>query len=689
MINPITISNFKSGCLVIISLAWFFASDAIGEDERSGESITELPELVTETQPFLFQKGVASSLSFIDTEKLDRSGLDSISQLSAQSPNLNISNNSLRSFGDVYTIRGIGNTAFFSDPGVVLYIDDAPFGNAFAYALDLYDVEELEIRRGPQGTFFGRNSEAGVIEVRTRQPDNTLRTSAAAIFGNYDRQEYRVSFSGPLVSDRLFISLNGGYAQHDGFVHNTFLNKNTDTRDSWIGRMALRWVPSEEWAISFGLNGEVFDDGDQRIVSLNGDPFQVSSDFEGSTQIDRNTQSFKAARSFDWGVITSITTRQDWSLNPNTLDLDLSSDPFFTSTITQFQDLWTEELRMESKESDESTWHWRTGLFFLDSETKGDSVRTFFGAPERSVYTIKESNYAFFGSVIHKLFDDFKIVGGIRYDYSEKSIDRVKASVQGQNLEVIRDVDDSNFVPTLGFSYQLTKELNIYGSTGLGFKSGGFSAFSDDPIISQYNTETVWSNEFGIKMLAFNENLQLSLSAFYNDIDDYQVERSFTLTDYIIVNAPKSHSSGIELEMVSNPVEPLEIGVTFGYTNFEFDEYLDPFSGNDFKGKRAPFTPEFTLNISALYEHKNGFFAWIQFNALGDIYFDEANTPRYRQSDYGLLNARFGYQRDWFSVVLFGRNLTDTNYFTNKIIDLDAGVPGEPQTFGFKTSISF
>jgi len=129
--------------------------------------------------------------------------------------------------------------------------------------------------------------------------------------------------------------------------------------------------------------------------------------------------------------------------------------------------------------------------------------------------------------------------------------------------------------------------------------------------------------------------------------------------------------------------------IAFGCTHFEFDEYLDPFSGNDFKGNQAPFTPEFTFNISAQYEHKNGFFAWVQYNALGDIYFDEANTTRYRQSDYGLLNARFGYQRDWFSVVLFGRNLTDTDYYTNKIIDLDAGVPGEPQTFGFKTSINF
>ena len=550
-------------------------------------------------------------------------------------------------------------------------------------------VEEIEIRRGPQGTFFGRNSEAGVIEVKTRQPDNNFRTHASVAYGNYDSQDYRFSFAGPMVKDRFFISLKGGHSQRDGFMHNTFLNKNTDTRDSWVGRMALRWTPSEDWAITFGLIGEKFDDGDQRIVPLSGDPFQVSSDFEGVTQIERNSQSFHVAHSFDWAIITSVTTRQDWSLDPNKLDLDLSSDPLFTSTIIQSQDLWTQELRLESKENDENAWQWRAGFFFLDSETRGNTIRTFFGAAERIVYNMNERNYSFFGRAMKTMFNNFEIVSGIRFDSSEKNIDRVKVDVQGQNLEVIRGIDESNVIPSFGLSYQITKDLNVYGLTGLGFKTGGFSAFSDDPNISQYKTETVWSNEFGFKMLAFNERLKLSLSAFYNDIDDYQVERSFTLTDYIIVNAPKSHTSGIELEIVSNPIEQLEFAVAFGYTNFEFDEYRDPFSGNDFKGKRAPFTPEFTLNLSAQYEHKSGLFAWLEFKALGDTYYDEANTLRYMQSDYGLLNANLGYQREWLSIVLYSRNLTDSVYFTNKVIDLDAGIPGEPQMFGIKTSISF
>ena len=673
---------------MVIPLTWLFISQAVAEEETAGSAVTELPELITEAIP-LFHKGIASSLSLLDTQDLDLSGLSSISQLQTQSPNLNISSNSLRSFGDIYTIRGLGNTAFFSDPGVVLYIDDVPFGNAYSYVPDLIDVEEIEIHRGPQGTLFGRNSEAGVIAVRTRQPDNNFKTSASVAYGNYDNQDYRLSFTGPLIKDHLYFSLSGGHTQRDGFLYNTFLQKNTDTRDSWFGRIALRWTPNEDWDITLGLNGEKYDDGDQRITSLLGDPYQVNSDLEGLTKIERNNQSLRAVRTFDWGTITSVTTRNDWSLNPNILDLDLSSDPLFTSTILQSQDLWTQELRIESKEDDTKYLRWRAGFFFLDGDTNGDTTRTFFGAPERTVYEINENNYAIFGRAIYTMLKHFEIVAGIRYDYTEKKINRVKASIQGQNLEVIRGADYSNVIPTLGLNYRINKDLNVYGVTGLGFKTGGFSAFSDDPQIAQYDTETVWSNEWGLKMTAFDEQLQLTLSAFYNEMDDYQVERSFTLTDYIIVNAPDSHASGFEVELVSIPIESLTFNIAFGYTNFEFDEYLDPFTGNNFKGKRAPFTPEFTLNLSTSYEHKNGLFAWMEYKALGDTYYDEANTLRYMQSDYGVLNANIGYQRDWFSIVLYGRNLTESTYYTNKVIDIDAGVPGEPQTYGIMTSVRF
>jgi iron complex outermembrane receptor protein len=127
----------------------------------------------------------------------------------------------------------------------------------------------------------------------------------------------------------------------------------------------------------------------------------------------------------------------------------------------------------------------------------------------------------------------------------------------------------------------------------------------------------------------------------------------------------------------------------FGYTRSTFIRYNDPVTGKNLDGEFTPYTPEFNASFAAQYKHPKGWFGRIQFVAVGETFYDEANTGRYRQASYGLLNTRVGWERKHFAVYCFGNNVTDTEYFANKIVDLNAGVPGDPAIIGVMAKLTY
>ena len=148
-----------------------------------------------------------------------------------------------------------------------MYVDDVPFGDAATFTTDLLAVDRVEVFRGPQGTRFGKNSEAGVIRLATRKPGNIFEAEGGASFSTFNSQQYQASAMGALVTNQLFFSLAGKYATSDGFIHNDLLNSHVDRREALDGRAALRWSPLENWDVDFTVTGDRFNDG-IGIVSL-------------------------------------------------------------------------------------------------------------------------------------------------------------------------------------------------------------------------------------------------------------------------------------------------------------------------------------------------------------------------------------------------------------------------------------
>ena len=277
---------------------------------------------------------------------------------------------------------------------------------------------------------------------------------------------------------------------------------------------------------------------------------------------------------------------------------------------------------------------------------------------------------------------------GLRLDYHESEIDRLKTSNLGAPAPV-RGSDDEMFVsPVVGLTYAITPTLDGFVRSSIGNKPGGFTAFVDSVNGPEFERETNWSNEIGLQYDNPDEDLRIGLRAFWDQIDDYQFNQSVPFsTDFAVVNADEVTSLGMELDLAWTPIERLTIRSSLGYVNAEFDSYSA--FGNNFNGKEVPFVPEYTGSTGIRYDFESGFFAQTSVRVSGSTSFDAANTGTFTQDAYALWDAEIGYATERFTIALFGRNLLDEEYYSFINPQIAAGSPGDPQLLGLRLRTMF
>ncbi len=304
-------------------------------------------------------------------------------------------------------------------------------------------------------------------------------------------------------------------------------------------------------------------------------------------------------------------------------------------------------------------------------------------------YTQRSETYALFGELGRTFSEKVEATLGLRLDYTTRELHRTHDSTFGSPPPVNADAGFFNAAPKLTLAYHFNDAILAYGSTGLGFKPGGLSAFVDPPGSPKFGTETAWASELGLKSTWLGGKVTANASLFYNDVTDYQVEL-FTPggIDITVANAPSARTLGAELELSLKPWAGVELSAFGGYTDARLNNFTDPFTGVTVHDARPPYVPQYNAGISAQYRHRSGLIVRIGFTAVGETVFDPVNSAL-NQSAYGLLSARFGYEREHFGIFLFGENLTDTEYFTKKVSSLNAGAPGQPQIFGIEATARY
>ena len=638
-----------------------------------------------------------SRSSVLTQDQVEDRQINNLVDLSGLSPNLHINNNSIQSYGDIITMRGIANTQLFGPAGVQLYVDGIPQADVSSYSSTLYDVDSIEILRGPQGHKFGKSVTGGAINVKTKAPTDKQVNKASASYGTFDTQKYNLSSSGPLDGDGFSYSVALQRALSDGYINNTA--GNADTSETWHGSLRFSLDRGNGTKIGFGANFETHELGAQPLVKRNGgDFYDRSTDFDESTEIDRNQQFLTVESELDGYTFFSITNRNDWSMNPNRLDLDLSDTPDQTSVIVQDQTEWTQELRIESEQGAEIDWV--LGAFYSDSEIEGDATRKFgfLTITEKTVFSSESQNFALFTSLSKDISDADYISFGLRYDNFEKKINRTKDGVDfpsptfaptpyTDNLSDSNDFDTLS--PSLDWERKITEGLTGNIRATYSEKPGGFSAYTTDASQISFSEEETLSYEIGL-LFTPTESWGLNLTAFLNDIKNYQFELPVTgSTNYYVANADEVTAKGIEIEGYLKPSENFTFSVAYGLCDSEYDK----FDGSELVGKQVSFIPEHTLALSLNYEFDNGLYGQVGTKTIGDAhYWDyDGSNPTDKIDSYTLLDANLGYNWNSWEFSVFGVNITDEEYYTSLVNNLPGtpGIAGSPRVIGLSISKEF
>jgi iron complex outermembrane recepter protein len=642
---------------------------------------------------------VPISLTTLSQQEIEDGKIDSFRDVAANTPNF-FTTVSDRAF-NFQTIRGLGNANFLSRDSISFFIDDVPYENVHQFLPGaLFDVERIEVLRGPQSTLYGRNSQAGVINVISRQPTNFPEITLGASYGNFNQRQLEFSASDAVIKDKLKFRIAGIYDARDGFTENTFLDDDANNLSSVAGRANLVWTPSDKWDIAFNATGAANNDGDNTYVPIEQeDPFETELDIPGDTDLSINTQSLRIGYEGTGFKLTSITTRNGTNHNYNA-DGDYSPEDLFEFDTRQETTVVSQEIRLQSPD-DANRLRWIAGGYFQDRSYDIDPQQLKSFTDNSNSVTqgrYDQTTFAGFGQIDFKPVEPLTLTAGLRYENSdEELLRRSFVTFEGDNSAenttpfVNSSVDDDAVIPKFAIEYSFSPNMATYASITRGYKPPTQNYSTDDPTLRDVRAEKSWNYELGVKSSWLKDRLSVNVAGFINDISDYQAPLVGDTQPFEDITNAEVLIRGVEIEAQAKPISGLDLIAGFGYTDPEYTQYIDPLTGENFEGNKLIYAPEFTLNLAAQYRTKFGLFSRVELQGLGNYYFDDDNSLK--QDSLALVNARIGYEAEQYGIYLFVNNLFDKEYLTSAFFSDTAGQNlasyGDRRTFGIQVKSEF
>ncbi|MEO6839045.1 MAG: TonB-dependent receptor [Ginsengibacter sp.] len=665
-----------------------------------------------------------ASITTLSSKAIENYGITNMNDLTAISPDLYSGDP-----GDkrsVTSIRGIVTTSY--DPAVATYIDGVDQFGLDTYISQLYDVDRIEILRGPQGTLYGRNAMGGVINVITKRPENNTTGFADITYGNYGQQRYTAGIRTALIKDKLFFGAAGMYEGRNGFYTNEFNNSNYDKQHSISGNYYLKYLINSKWEATINAKHTANrNDGPFPLVmgadAALKNPFQLDQNAitEMVDNIFNSSLSLNySGRTFNFNSQSSY--QSDYRYYKTPIDGDFSQADA-VSINNNYGKKWnnvnvfTQEFKFTSPATSGNRFKWTAGTYFFHQYSPNKQATIFgkdaalVGSPDIDYSLInttiaRATGVAVYGQETYRAAKKIDITVGLRYDY-EHDYQNVLGQYQKdpdpnpqynfQN-DTSATANFSAFSPKVGFTWHYTKDDIAFITYSSGFRTGGLTPLSSDPTqppLYKYKPEHSNNIEVGSKNIFLNNKLILNTSLFYTIVSDVQVP-TLVLPDAVTItkNTGKLTSKGAELEVNSLPVKGLEVDYSFGYTNVKYNS-LKLSENNaevNLAGKRQIFTPDVTSMLAAQYSFEIGhkkntqLFVRGEWKYLGNQYFDQANTIE--QNPYSIFNTRCGINLKKFSIILWGKNLADKKYILYAY-DFGAVHLGDPETYGATVSVKF
>ena len=675
---------------------------------------------------------VPISITSFGTKMLETRGITGIGNLSSAVPNVQFAPfpnaaTSVRIF-----IRGIGNVndQITQDPSVAVYIDGIYSARIQGQATEVAELDRVEVLRGPQGSLYGRNATGGAINFITRPPSfDGFSGSQRLGIGNYDMFEARTFLNVPL-SRRLAAQFSYLHSQADGFVENlgTGASRFGDRRrDAY--RAALRWEPIDSLDIRYSYDRS--DVGDTAPYTLTPVPFyprRAERPTQSSTFVrdlaanDITAQGHTLIATFDAAddlQLKSLTgyRKLDVQYNQNAAPGIFGPFPANRNQFFQKQDQFSQELQAIGNLLDKQL-QYAVGLYYIEESADNyDTSRQFnfnFANPglnfiERYV-TAKNVAYAAYAQLTYSpnFFDrrlHLTLGGRYSYDLRKGSFQRNVTSASGILTTGVFGAGrrtSSDFSPNFTIAYDATKDVNIYVKMVQGYKTGGFNvnASSLDRFIAGFGPENVRSYEGGIKSEWLDRTLRVNLALFHMDYQDIQVGVADAVNPSLvdIINAGKARINGFELDITAQPAHGLTASINYGYLDAKFTRVMNNAGANIASSFPFVQAPKHTLTAALDYDIAKTRIGDLSANvtySFVDKQFSQPGDIRYVIPSYGLLDARLTLARipilnSGMKVSLWGRNLTDENYY---ISHFNAFVPGAqfgtPRTYGADLTVDF
>lgn len=661
------------------------------------------------------------SVSALSSETLEQRQVFDTLDIVFNAPNLTGNANIGQSTATTFFIRGVGTTENLAtaDTSVGLYVDDVYIARQAVNNFQLFDIERVEVLRGPQGTLYGRNTNGGAIKVVTKKPNDETEIEGRFTYGSFDRYEAKISGNAPLT-DTLFVRGGVLVEQADGWKENITLDRDVDDTDYVGTRFALRALPSDRVTIDIAFDWS-------RDRTNGGYASDIAGVLRPSTGDLRTVVSGTDARGFarTWGLSANVA----WDINDNytltsisgyrqtfqDLFLDLSDQPVSLFELEQTQDAeqFSQEFQLNGQIL--PNLQLTSGLYYFHEQVDAD-LTNFIGANFfANTFDTTVDSYAVFAHLDYSV-GPFTLIAGGRYTRDEKSLNTVATSsipapafnFDTNDLRALReagqaidpDLEFDKFTPKVGLNWQINDDLFAFASWTRGFRSGGWTGRAVNS--SQYLTfdpENVESYEVGLKATLFDGRMTLNSAGFFMEYTD--LFNTLTIDGVFTVQTADAEIYGFESEAALQATSWLSFFANIGvletsYTGDAPDNLADELQrAPNFQGK---------IGFAANYPLPSGnVLAGVDLFYTSDYLTNPANlavtAPSVdsgvsRTDDYSLLNARLGYQfgdDDRYSVIGSCTNCLDEEYFNaiTVIGSYAAAYAGPPRIFRITAEAQF
>ena len=685
-------------CLLIVLVA---SNPQPSFAQSSDEADTRIEEIIV-TSRYRAEKlsAIPDSITAFTQADIERHRIERINGVAALTPNLRFSDDQEVGISTL-VIRGVRQNRGTGQPPVSFRIDGVSATNNLLTTQELFDIESVDVLRGPQGALYGRNAIGGAILVSTRQPtaepEYGIRLSAA------EGKDYVVAAnaSGPLGSDKLLYRAAVRWQDREGQLENPFLdNQKVDFKESASFRGRLLYKPTD--ALSIDLRGQYSDQqggsgyfmpGSEGVLPLPppaepiffGNPtYVIQSNRIGESFVKFSEFSAKIDYAFDWGTFTSVTSYTDVD-SGNDQDLDQTFVDAINIVVIDDSETLAQEFRLTSN-ADQAL-RWVAGAYFFDQDRFRSLATTFFGFPvPPAAQDLKLRNYAVFGNMSYDLTGDLELTLAFRYDEETP-----------EDLTQGRSETFTKLQPKASLAYTFREGLLGYVTAGKGFRAGGFNNLSEGSNFAPgFDEESLVSYETGLKWSAYDGRLRSGMSLFFTDYTDQQFFLFDQTGTQANINVPKSELWGGEIEMTALPTDSLRVDVAFGYTDSEIKEYQDVqgvlVPPEAIIGSKVPGAPVWTLNLglqhTAALSASMDLVSRLDYEHRDKTYWTLDNLDI--QEAYDLVNLSFSLERENWTTRLYVNNLLDEEYiewfFAARFIGLPADIawPSPPRQVGLE-----